>query len=210
MNSVWIPQRWIWLVTFAAILFLPVFLSPNTSVLNAECILQPEAVTADFDGDQKPDTALSRSWQGYSRIEIQFGTGIRVSLYSPTREATKLVAMDVDRDNDTDLILFAAESQIPAAIWLNNGQGSFATPELWRIEESFPNGTPPPSSGNEEHASLASVVRSFEIAYLPLASIFNGNSACANRVQHFAADDIQRLVPVLLAYGLLTRGPPIV
>jgi hypothetical protein len=201
--------RWYWLLAIAAILFAPALFAADTSILYARPLHQEKAVTADFDGDQRPDTAQSRSWQNHSLVEIDFGSGLHLSFQSSTIGETKLVAMDVDRDNDTDLILIATESEIPAEVWLNDGRGSFSTPELWRIDASFPIPTPANQPENNERSSLANAIGTAEILHTPEAKLAETNLAKPQQDQTFHAFVEKGYSRVLLASSRRTRSPPL-
>ena len=201
-------QHRIWLFAFVAIFCASVLFAEDTSVLHAKTLHQENAVTADFDGDQRPDTAFNRSWQNYSQVEIQFGSGIHVSFGSPTPGETTLVAMDIDRDNDTDLIVFATKSEIPAAVWLNDGHGFFTTPKLWRIDASFP--VPPPANhpDNDERSSLTNAVVFLGTLQTPDAKLVDTTLTNRQEQQTFHAFFKPDIRSILLASSQHSRSPP--
>ena len=91
------------------------------------------SLLSDFDGDSQSDLAIGKSEGDVYRVEIQLSTlQKRVSLNFGSREAgIRLVACDVDRDNDQDLILVSSFSLYPLAIWLNDGKGHFEEGNRW-------------------------------------------------------------------------------
>jgi len=200
--------RWIWFVALAALFFAPALFAADTSTVYAQTLHQEKAVTADFDGDQRLDTALSRTWRNHSQVEIQFGSGINISFESSTNGETRLVAMDVDRDNDLDLILFATESEVPAEVWLNNGHGSFTTPKLWRIDASLPIPKPAKDPENDERPSLANAVGFTETLQTPEARLSETVLATPQAQQTFHAFENSGCFSVLLASSRHSRSPP--
>jgi len=201
--------RWFCLFAIVAIFFTSALFAADTSVLYARPLHQENAVTADFDGDQRPDTALCESLHNHSLVEIQFGSGFHLSFEASTIGETKIVAMDVDRDNDIDLILFAAESEIPAEVWLNNGRGSFSTPKLWRIDAAFPIPAPANHPETDERSSFANAVVSTQILQTPEAKLSETILTKHQTQRTFHAFAEMGCSRILLASSRHSRSPPI-
>ena len=98
---------------------------------------------ADFDGDRRPDFASIQAGQirsGGSDYSIQ------IYLSQVGRQSLALVApigglrieaRDVDGDDVVDLVVSAAWSRQPVAIFLNDGHGSFSRAELAAFPGAF-------------------------------------------------------------------------
>ncbi len=104
--------------------------SPNqlTSWQNINC-----DISADFDGDNKPDLAVGRNSGGGYTVQIRFTSSIpEASLIFPiSGPGFRIVARDVDHDDDQDIIITSATSDIPVAIWLSDGKGHFERGDPW-------------------------------------------------------------------------------
>lgn len=82
---------------------------------------------ADLDGDRALDS-VKLSSSGYDKtIDIKFGS-LRISEFSfaadPSDRGT-LIARDIDRDGDVDLIWIANREQKSAVVLINDGNGDF-------------------------------------------------------------------------------------
>ena len=86
---------------------------------------------ADFDGDHISDLAIGRSGAFGVRVQIRLSTeGSETSIHHHSTEpGLRVLAYDVDRDNDQDLIFVSSTSLSPPAVWLNNGKGHFEQSE---------------------------------------------------------------------------------
>ncbi len=90
-------------------------------------------VGADFDGDMKPDTVVgTAAGRGYV-LEIQFSTQIPSAslVFEGLGPGMRILSQDVNRDNDTDLIVTSCTSLIPIAVFLGDGKGHFQQDNPW-------------------------------------------------------------------------------
>lgn len=105
---------------------------------------------ADFTGDSHPDLATLKidrldSSRAYYVIEIQLTEGGRQSLKlaAPSRSLV-LTPMDVTGDGTLDLVVHSVGSNVPVAVFLNDGCGHFSANEPARYTaaiQEIPAGT---------------------------------------------------------------------
>lgn len=90
-------------------------------------LLATTSVSADLDGDCKPDHARSE-WEANLGYVLKVRFSHRSTLHLPLNFATdgRYIARDFDRDGDLDLIVLGLVSApTPVRIWLNDGKGRF-------------------------------------------------------------------------------------
>src|SRR5215813_1043552 len=85
---------------------------------------------ADFDNDQKPDGAVLVGSGGIYpanfRIELHLTAHENTELaFESNQTALELVAMDIDHDGDTDVIVQQAFTHERLSVWINDGHGTF-------------------------------------------------------------------------------------
>ena len=86
---------------------------------------------ADFDNDQKPDGAVlvnsgGISAEGNFRVELHLTSHENTELrFESNQTALELVALDIDNDGDTDVIVQQAFTHKRLHVWINDGNGAF-------------------------------------------------------------------------------------
>lgn len=87
---------------------------------------------ADFDGDNKPDGAVLvddawiRAQYGSRRIEIHFtGRGNGDLTFESNETSLAIVALDVNKDGATDIVVEQPLTCKRLQVWLNDGRGEF-------------------------------------------------------------------------------------
>jgi hypothetical protein len=160
---------------------------------------------ADFTGDHNPDVATLELQQlnasaAYYRLEIHLSEGGSQSLAVRGPSGRLLVTpMDVTGDGTLDLVIQAAETGVPVAVFLNDGCGHFAPNQ----PERFPRAFRPVSAGRRfANADVQFVARDvargpnhadFEIGsgrvaeeHVDFASCRERNTAAFRRLQSVA------------------------
>ncbi len=91
------------------------------------------AVTADFDGDTKPDFAIGNRTGPEYTLEVRFSSRIPSAFLSLANAGSgiKVIVCDVNRDSDPDLVVQGVASLIPVAVWLGDGKGHFRRSAPW-------------------------------------------------------------------------------
>jgi len=108
-------------------------LADQASLSKDFSFLPTRSISADFDGDHRPDLA-SGAYHGQTyQVEIGFSTGKRPAsiAFKASHFEFSIFAHDVDADNDQDLVIVSASSSSPAAVWLNNDEGHFEQGSRW-------------------------------------------------------------------------------
>jgi hypothetical protein len=108
---------------------------------------------ADFDGDNKPDGAVLvddgwiRAQYGSRRIELHFtGRGNADLTFESNEIALAIVALDVNKDGATDIVVEQPLTCKRLQVWLNDGRGEFRKVR----SEDFPSAE---VGNHERHAS---------------------------------------------------------
>src|SRR5882724_6329322 len=95
-------------------------------------------VSADFDGNQTTDVALSSTVahdrSGYlQEVRVHLGASVPSFFGFHSRSARiQLGARDIDGDLDLDILVLDGTSMVPIGIWLNDGSGNFSEGDLAR------------------------------------------------------------------------------
>lgn len=135
---------------------------------------------ADFDNDQKPDGAVlfpptGLRPQNNFRIELHLTGRENTELtFQSNQTALELVALDIDHDGDTDVVVQQAFTHERLHVWINDGNGAFHEgrvqdfPSALETRESLN----PPSQQSYAPVLALSSQRGFEVAVLttPLLS----------------------------------------
>ncbi len=93
------------------------------------------AASADLDGDNQPDLAIGkRSGLLEYTVEIRFSSRIPSAFLRVANASAgiSVIVCDVNRDNFPDVVVQAATSVIPVAIWLGDGKGHFREGVPWQ------------------------------------------------------------------------------
>jgi len=98
--------------------------------------LQPVPLFSDLDGDHQLDQAELVSGGTHKSIHITLSNSWmqHLSFNSKTSESGVLLAIDIDRDNDLDLIWVSSSERSSPVVWLGDGHGNF---ELAQDPESY-------------------------------------------------------------------------
>ncbi len=90
-------------------------------------------LNADFDGDEKPDLAVGEGGEGGYTVQIHFTSDIPKTFltFPVSGPGIRIVARDIDLDDDQDIIVTSATSDVPIAIWLGDGKGHFQPGDPW-------------------------------------------------------------------------------
>ena len=131
---------------------------------------------ADFDNDQKPDGAVLVGSGGIYpasfRIELHLTAHENTELaFESSQTALELVALDIDHDGDTDVIVQQAFTHQRLSVWINDGHGTFHEGRLQdfpSVALVIPQSLSAPADQPEVAALGLPSQRGFEIAILTL------------------------------------------
>jgi len=171
------------------------------------------SAAAHFDGDVRQDRVTLHS-NGYDKtISIRFGDlrDTKIGFTTCSFDDGRLVARDIDRDGDVDLVWFGNVDPKAAVVWMNDGEGNFAeltdnSPYASGLDDLFGAGDPSDSHSLKRKRKSSTLASSsfhevglhvlpgvqrhtVSIASLPIPRLLNFQS-------HFAA-------------YLRKRGPPL-
>jgi len=133
-------------------------------------------VSADFDGNQTTDVALSSTVahdrSGYlQEVRVHLGASVPSFFGFHSRSARiQLGARDIDGDLDLDILVLDGTSMVPIGIWLNDGSGNFSEGDLARYPGTSNTGKSSPLKP-PQHAvdrSLALIASNGQSALPPL------------------------------------------
>ena len=177
--------------------------------------LSQNSLTAagDFDADVRQDRITLQS-SGYDKtVKIRFANARKSELNFTARtvEAGRLVAGDIDRDGDVDLVWVTTAGPRNAVVLINDGEGNFveasdASAYAYELDELFSTNDP---SGNfkikrgRRSSSLASA--SFHDVGLAVLTAFQSTAISSAQV---ATREPLKLASSFASY-LRKRGPPV-
>jgi hypothetical protein len=81
----------------------------------------PQGAPGDFDGDGRPDVALIQDGSDGPHVSVRLSGSAGVVMLDA--EVVGVIAADIDRDGDVDLVTAAPSGQV--VNWLNDGRGRF-------------------------------------------------------------------------------------
>jgi len=166
----------------------------------------------DVDGDIRQDRVTLQSNGHDKTIRILFGNTRRsqIAFTAPSDDSGRLVAGDIDRDGDVDLVWVGATDRKEAVVLLNDGDGNFAeitdnSQFASELDDLFSGGDP---SGNRSlkrrQKTLVLPSASFHDVGLPLLVRFENTSV--NPAPAFVPKPLSVQSPVV--NHLCKRGPP--
>jgi hypothetical protein len=202
-------------------LFLFLWLTGSSMMVNRTVVFSPSflaqfnglwtpgstSITFDFDGDRRSDLAVGRSEGDTYRVEIRLTTQPEKTLTTLTANAvgTRLLACDIDRDNDQDLVVSSPISLHPLFVWLSDGNGHFEEGNRWLYMDHLAEGNSPGYGQNNfqpDQISISQDERS------PLDSPFVSFEE-ARSEEHGIAAELQTPPSSKLVHSLAPRSPPI-
>lgn len=165
-------------------------------------------VSADLDGDHTPDLAIgTRSGPlGYT-VEVQFSSRIPSAFLRVASPGAgiRLIIYDVNHDNDPDVVVQAATSLIPLAIWLGDGRGHFRQCDPWRCLPVRMDSSAHVASDQDSHEQTGILTETnFNPAALPAVC-----SATNPVRQDFVTDTIHFPAPSAFDRRNPGRSPPL-
>ncbi|MFN7949343.1 MAG: hypothetical protein U0Z53_28565 [Blastocatellia bacterium] len=123
---------WLVIVMMAAPLLLAIsangLVSPRLRAEAARPILLPfTPLYSDFDGDARPDCAelAGRSDEQSIRLTLSGSAPTQLHFHNDTRDRGRLLAGDIDHDNDYDLVWVSTTEPLLFRIWTGDGKGHF-------------------------------------------------------------------------------------
>ena len=183
---------------------------PRSTVLS----LRDLPVVSDLDGDFRGDRVSLESTGFYKTISIKFGNA-RHSVFgfnASSADRGTLIADDIDRDGDVDLIWLGSSGQKAAVVWINDGKGDFTEAPDNTLYSSELNALLSTSDPSDQHSLQAGrqtyslTSSSFPDIGLALASRFGCPTIHLASLAGFDGFATQQ---GFLAY-LRKRGPPLI
>ncbi|HMH42506.1 MAG TPA: VCBS repeat-containing protein [Pyrinomonadaceae bacterium] len=145
-------------------------------------------------------------------ISIKFGSrpSKELSFTTLSDDAGNLVATDIDRDGDVDLIWVGSTDRNHAVVWINGGQGNFAeasdnTPYSSELDELFNTSDFPGKRSVKKHRKSSSLVSPhFSDIGLAAETLFHAPTI----QKHFVATAERVADRLAIITHVRERGPP--
>jgi hypothetical protein len=123
---------------------LPDFLVHPCTLTHAEAIVYPwpmlggALAIADFDGDDKADSAIGRLSENQYGIVIHLSShpGVTVLRASAPPAGFALLAFDINKDSFPDIVVTSPTALHPLAVWLGDGKGGFTAADQTGFENA--------------------------------------------------------------------------
>ena len=129
----------------------------NRALIPANSPFGPSVVSADFNRDQHADGAVLVRDHDNFRIELHFRShGTSAITFASSLPALSMMALDLNRDGNPDLIVVEPFSRQRLFVWLNDGRGSFyAVSADDYMQNAAHDCRPiPPSGSSSDYAAL--------------------------------------------------------
>jgi hypothetical protein len=174
--------------------------------------LDSTVVVTDFNHDGQPDRATLRLGIQRSQVEIQFGQqDKRISFDVVNHKlAVGLVASDVDRDGDKDLVIASTRTFRPVAVWLSDGHDHFKRvyrrSRVRKFSLSFPF-KDIPSNPNPDSSQIDQICVCLDAAFpfdISIPSLVSNDLETGNPIPI----EWQKPSVQLLQFTFTIRGPP--
>jgi hypothetical protein len=177
--------------------------------------LAPNSLLAssDFDADVRPDRVTVHSNGYHKTIKIHFGNArsSQLAFTAHTSEPGSLVARDIDRDGDVDLVWLETTDRKNAVVWINGGNGNFAEADdssqyTSELDDLFSSNDPSNNHSlrrKRKTSALASAF--FHDVGLPLLTRFQSTAI----IQPSLTIPEQHTVESHFVVYLRKRGPPL-
>jgi hypothetical protein len=180
---------------------------------NYATFLERRLVTADFDGDQKPDGAVllhpvPLQDRKSFRVEVHLSASNNTELrFESTEDGLSIEALDINHDGATDLVVEQALTHRRLYVWLGDGRGGF---RQGRVDDFPASGT---TTGHEVDSTTPQ--QQYAVLSLPSENRWQVTLLRASRVwgRPPSAEELYIAPAVssrslLIAVVLAARAPP--
>jgi len=178
-------------------------------------VFERRLAAADFDGDRHPDGALLLPFSSRAddvrmsyRLEVHLSNSSNTELsFEATDRALSVVALDINHDGMTDLVVEQALTHRRLHVWLGDGRGGFRKARLEEFPENDDRGGNEASTpGSEQEPAVVTLPSEQRFgAELLISSHVSGRPPSAYDYCSPAAVSSRSL---LFALPASLRGPP--